>query len=382
MSNRYRSFSLLIILITAFSLRAVFSFINVFYVTLPQGGADAQRFNRMALEVLENMDMLTLEFFLTGGTNAIVSVGAVLYSITSPSMFVMGLFMSVLGTLVVYYVYKLVKEVTGSKGAGLSAAAFTAVFPQLILHSALFLRETPVNLAFLLAVYYAVLYLKRGSVINLTTSFFAALIAIIFHSGVVSFFIAIVLYIFLYRTKGIKHAWIKNSFILLVTLGFLFYLNTTGLGLRNFEGDLTNVATQFEEREQQGGYGESAYPEWLRYQGEGGELWKLPLRVVAFVLSPVFPYHFSELIHLLGFLDAFLYLYLFGYLFVNRKIIPRNQSLYFIVIVVLVFYVFFSFGVSNAGTAIRHRAKAAPLLIAAVYMVRFAKKLLRKRRTT
>ena len=80
--------------------------------------------------------------------------------------------------------------------------------------------------------------------------------------------------------------------------------------------------------------------------------------------------------HLLGVVDAALYLFLFWSLYRNGGAIKQNRAVVILLVVVPALFLVYALGVSNFGTAIRHRAKMAPILLILAAGLRY----LRRRR--
>lgn len=93
-------------------------------------------------------------------------------------------------------------------------------------------------------------------------------------------------------------------------------------------------------------------------------LWQTPLRIFYFLFSP-FPSMLSEPGHVLGLVDALLYLSMSLIITVSlfRGLGIERNRLLLLLSVLFVFVFVFSWGTSNFGTAIRHRQKIAWLFI-------------------
>ena len=115
--------------------------------------------------------------------------------------------------------------------------------------------------------------------------------------------------------------------------------------------------------------GDANYPEWTQINSNIETFYKVPVRIFYFLFSP-FPWDIDKPKHLIGLFDSILYLCLFCLIFFNLKVIWNNSALRIILIILLFYFVAFSFGVGNFGTGIRHRSKfvielillAAPLI--------------------
>ena len=102
--------------------------------------------------------------------------------------------------------------------------------------------------------------------------------------------------------------------------------------------------------------GDAAYPDWLKIESDIEFLYKSPVRAIYFVFSP-FPWDVKKLSHLVGAFDSFLYMTLVYLIFRNRKTIWKDPALRIILLTLLCYFIIFGIGVSNFGTAIRHRIK-------------------------
>ena len=85
--------------------------------------------------------------------------------------------------------------------------------------------------------------------------------------------------------------------------------------------------------------------------------------MVYFLYSP-FPWDIKSPKHLIGLLDAILYLYLSICAFQNRKFLYENSQTRFLFLILISYVFIYSFGVGNFGTGIRHRLKFIVILIA------------------
>jgi hypothetical protein len=116
--------------------------------------------------------------------------------------------------------------------------------------------------------------------------------------------------------------------------------------------------------------GDSVYPEWTIINSYNELIYKIPLRALYFLVSPLPSLEVKKLKHAIGYFDALLYLILIYLIFQNRKQIMSDPALKIILIILLAYFVVFGIGTSNFGTAIRHRSKfvielillAAPLI--------------------
>ncbi|WP_456376719.1 hypothetical protein [Lutibacter sp.] len=347
------------ILLIAFIIRFVLLFINNFIFVLPQGDGDAIIIEFYAFK-FSNITNLDYGLVFSQGHFFLAYLGSLLYSVIGREPFIFGLLMVVLGTIVVDKVYTASFLLWNNKDVAIKVTWFTALFPQLCLHSALILRETPVNLFLILAIISFIKYWKYSQNKELIWFVFYIVIAALFHSGVLFAFLGILI-LSLTSSKQNKF---RNRFLLpLVIIISVIFINYWGLGLQKFGGSIENITDQFQARESMQTMGNSAYPSWMLISGGLSEFWKLPIRYIAFLFSPLVPFMVKNPKHIIGLFDGVLYLLLFYNIYKNRRLIKSNSAARGILIMSLFLILVFSLGVSNVGTAIRHRAKIVPMLL-------------------
>lgn len=358
-------YSLGVILLVGFAIRIAFLIVNYDVTTLPQGGADAVGFENRAWQHAQFGGASIMEY-LRSSSDFIVLVGSVIYSVTGRQPYVLGFTMMLLGLGVIYLAYRSALELWEDENVARMVAWGAALFPQLVLHSVLFLREIPVSFCLAAASLCVVRYVKRNNLIY--TFWFAVWVAVgsLFHSGVIFAIPGFLLGMLIARPRGEKGKfkyYAVNIGAALVLVGVIYLVNETGIGLGKFGGSLEDTLERFERQELAGTKGGAAFPEWMRVRGGGSDAWKIPVRYAAFLFSPLIPFMVRSIHHLLGLIDGALYLFLFWGLYRNWSTIKKNRAVVVLLVVLLVLCLVYALGVSNFGTAIRHRAKMSPILL-------------------
>lgn len=356
--------SLGIALFVGFVLRSALAVYNIFVAPLRQS-SDAFGYLRRAEEL--NADFsVDLMSILASGDGIFLYLGSLVYSVTDHAPIVLGLMMAVLGTGVIYTSYKCAIELWGNTKAARAVAWGVALFPQLALHSALYLKEIPVSFCLTVAAFFAVRYVKHNHLNQVVGYFVWIAFATALHSGVLVAMPALIVAMLIVRPRrGSRKSsfFATNLVAVLILLGILHFVDRTSIGMEKFGGSFEAAIDSFEQRELRDPSGTAAYPQWMRVRGGLSDIWKIPIRLVALLYSPLVPFMIRSPGHLLGALDAGLYFYLCWNIYQNRSSIKRNRSALVLLIVMLALYLLFSLGVSNFGTAIRHRAKMSPLLL-------------------
>lgn len=353
------------ILFISFVLRFIFLIIDQFYITLPQGGFDAKAFEELAYLISISDYSEGILYYIARGQNLLALIGSFIYYVFGRHFFLLGLLNVFLGVYLVYLVYKASFLLWRSKTISINAAWITAIFPMFIIHSALFLREIPVNVFLLLSIISFIKYWQYSKKRSLLWFVFYAIVASIFHNGIIVIIFGFVIVIFLLKnnTENRKKTIFTTLLAPIIILGFLFFINNTGIALDKFGGSFETAVEIFEQTEQRDSRGNTAYPDWLKIKSLNSDYWKIPARVIAFMFSPFLPFLVKSPFHLLGLIDAILYILILKRIFLNRRFLKSNSVSKAILIMTMLLIFIFSLSVSNVGTAIRHRAKMLPLLV-------------------
>lgn len=346
-------------------MRVTLVIVNLEFTTLPQGGGDALTFERKAWEHSQH-GREPLEHYILSASEFIVLPGSYVYDVTGRAPYVLGLLMVALGVGVIYLTHLAALTLWGNERVARMAAWAAALFPQLVLHSALFLREIPVSFCLAGAALCAIRYVRRDDILQVVWFTCWVAVGALFHSGVIFAIPALLLGMLFARPR--RHGsrfkfYLVNTAAAMLLAGTMYAANETGFGLGKFGGSLDEAMATFDEREARRTEGGAAFPEWMRVRGGTSDAWKVPIRYVALLFSPLIPFMVRSPEHLLGAVDAVLYLFLFWTLYRHWGQIKHNRSVVVLLVVMLVLFLVYALGVSNFGTAIRHRAKIVPLLL-------------------
>lgn len=109
--------------------------------------------------------------------------------------------------------------------------------------------------------------------------------------------------------------------------------------------------------------GRTDYMSGLRSTSFAGLSWTAPIRFFFFLFSPL-PWMVRKLIDLVPLIDAIAFAWAFIAIFRARKLIIQNRQMVGILLSCLVGLFVFAMGTLNFGTAVRHRAKFLPVVVA------------------
>jgi 4-amino-4-deoxy-L-arabinose transferase-like glycosyltransferase len=304
---------------------------------------------------------------------------AVLYSLFGQSE-LMGQSLSLFfGMGSVYLGWLLTKKVWNQRAAD-KAGWFLALFPTLILYSCLILREAYVVFFLLIALNGIVDWTRTNKFKSLIFVIIGFIGATLFHGGMIFGFIVFSIIIFLQSIIIFYRNLINlkiNLRFLIITICTIIIATSTLVGtivipkignvgtLTDFDRKIWAILDQIKNVNK----GIAKYPSWAVPSSKSEILFKSPIRMVYFVFSP-FPWDIKKFNHLIGLLDAILYMFLSYLIFQNRKIILADPALKIILIILFTYILIYGLGSGNFGTSIRHRSKfvvifillAAPLL--------------------
>lgn len=351
------------VLFLGFLLRGFLAYLQRFVLMLPDSTADAVGFERGAWR--------TAEAWLAGTDAGVKMTGSGYYTRFLAWLYyffgrvpLAAQFINVLlGTFLIFIVYKTVLVLFDEKRTARIAAFVTAFFPAYNLYSAITMREQFIVFPLAMSFAFFSYWLKKDKLRYFILALLFCFISGIYHGGVV-FIAAGYLFVFsFYRHNSQK--WVLSKRVVLgLFLGvFYFYL---------FFNNFHFKVPKYEEvtYETLGGHvvrssrDRAAYLTDLVPKNRFDILLQTPIRVGYLFFAP-FPVHIKNSVDVAGFLDAMLYLFLFVLFFRGIWMLGKRNKIYpFLFLFILgLFSVPFAWGTSNYGTGLRHRQKIAFLLI-------------------
>ena len=360
------------ILYIALILRILVIFLNQNIITVPDSFGDAVRFEVSAYELSKSGFLGTLANY-PGFDSFFISWGiAILYSLFGQSE-LMGQSMSLFfGMGSVYLGWLLTKKVWDQRAAD-KAAWFLALFPTLILYSCLILREAYVVFFLLIALNGIIDWTRTKKLKPLIFVIIGFICATHYHGGMIFGLIVFFIIIFLQSIRiicsnlinlkiSLKSLVIPTCAIIIASTSLTGQISIPKIGhvgsLTDFDKKIWAILDQIKNVNK----GTAKYPSWAVPKSESEIFFKSPIRMVYFVFSP-FPWDIKKLNHIVGLLDALLYMFLSYLIFQNRKIILADPALKIILIILFTYILIYGFGSGNFGTSIRHRAKFAVIFI-------------------
>ena len=349
------------ILIVALILRVFVILLGHYVVVLPDSTADAQAFEWYSwqltgggfFDVISNFDLKTHRFlwFL-----------AIPISLLGRNFLMLQSFSLLCGVGTVYFGWK-VASILWNNAVANKVGWTIALFPSLILYSALIMRETYIGFFLLVAIYGICEWVKTESfksIIIIATGFFGASL---FHG---SLMIGAIVFAIIFCLSAFKKMFISLAdnkldfktlviFLLLVFSLQSFLSNKFRLTYIGSFAEATDIEILM-RKTRASSSGDSSWPKFLIINSPVEILYKSPMRSLYFVFAP-FPWDVKETRHFIGMFDSFLYMYLVYLILTNIKNIWRDPGLRIILLLLLAYIFVYGFGVGNFGTGIRHRSK-------------------------
>lgn len=348
------------ILIVTFLIRIVFSYINFYIGYLPQGGADAVRFDVDAYDMMIRSDQIGFTDVMSSGANIHIWLGSLIYSVFGRSPFIWSFILIIFTTWTVYNIHKTVFIITKSYKMANRAGWIACVFPNFALLSSLILRESPIYFFTSMAILYLVKHIVEKKETAVIYFYVFGIIGSIFHSAVFALVFGFLAYSVFFNKKAGIFAKVAVSAL---GVGFLLFINMTGIGLSKFGGSFEGALDILSEEQQLASHARTNYPQWLTLRGSITDILLLPIRAIAFMFAPLIPFFARSASHIIGIFDAMLYLLIIRSIYLSRNILIKSNAVKAISIIALSVILVFSMGASNFGTNIRHRAKVLPILL-------------------
>ena len=341
----------------------------------PGANADAARFTRVAQEwsflewgdLLVRVDATHSHFYALLG--AIVHKVVGISNLVLPAFnFLFGHIVIIVGGLIVYQLF--------NKRAAVMAAYILALYPFAAFNSIIALREEVGIMFFMIGLLFFLRWVGGRSLLGIVPAFVFFGVAVTFHPGWIGVFVGVAFYLTFLLLRSLLAMRHKNFSRLEgahIVLAFVFLIGAMGLvGLNGgislgkgievgteAEGSIGDTIAGRFTREPSGG---SAYPSFVATGNPYAQPWLIPARIVYFHFSP-FPWDIRSPHHLLGLVSSSLYFFLTWRVYRGWHEITRKDECVAALFIFGALTLIFALGVTNVGTAIRHKTKFLALFV-------------------
>ena len=357
------------VLLVAFLLRAICVVFDQFdSISLPDGYADASKFDTAAREFSRNYGLSVVLDFFKADSFLVSRIISIFYTIFYESKMMAQSLSVAIGTASVYLVYQLSLILWDYRSAK-KAAWVAAIFPSLILYSSLTLREVYIVFFLLIGLIGIAKFVRSNSFasfLQVVTSMFTLMF---FHGplAIGGFIFLIYLLINLVKKQLIKLNSLKIniSAFLLITLSFipliLFFTNNFSFPYIGGIQTLFHL-DEFIPKINSFMYGTSSYPSFLTINNNYELFTKTIIKIFYFLYSP-FIWDIKTTYQIIGLFDGLLYIVLTIYVIKNWKAIWANPATRIFVLLLISYIIIYGISVGNFGSGIRHRSKFVVILI-------------------
>lgn len=330
---------------------------NIF--SLSNSGADTEMFYKTSLLISDNLAMIGST---RGGMYS--NILGVLFSLIGPQR-VVGQYLNVLlgisTVLMIYRILGILEINTRIKQIVIIVAAF---FPNSIIFSAIFLREIFPIFFVLVSLYYFIKWFKGTQTKNILLAFLFLGLASTFHSGVIGISLGYIFAYLFYKKESNNFKFSANTILAFIVLIAIFILSFTVLNDFIF-GKFVNVEgiDDIFKTARSSGAGGSAYLKGLEINNLGQFILFIPIKSIYFLFSP-FPWDWRGVFDIFTFLfDSMLYMITIYNVVKNIKLLRKKPLTVSLVLMIVGAVLIFATGVSNTGTAMRHRQKLIPVFL-------------------
>lgn len=331
---------------------------------LPHSGYDSEFFYETSLLIPDNLSLI-----INGSAYRIgfyQKILGVLFWLIGPVRIVAQYLNVLVGLMILVTIHNTLKLLDIDTKTIRNVLLIAVLFPTSLIMSGLLLREIiPTWFAAISFYYLAKWYLKRKLKLFLWAILFVIL-ASMFHSGMIALSLSYIVLFLFYNHSTRKFEFdVRNIFLFIPVLAFIF-LFTTQFGDTLFYKFRRIETTEDIFDSIIRAAGGSAYLKGMVINNPTQMLIYGPVRAFYFLLSPL-PWDWRGVNDIITFLtDSVIYLWIILYYIKNRKYFlnGRYKILIDILLITIIATAFvYGLGVSNAGTALRHRQKITPAFL-------------------
>ena len=349
-------------------IKLVLLVLNAKYKIPFMAGVDWVNYHNYALEAISGGDGIvdifnnSLDFF--------VFIMALIYKVFGANAEQIYFYIFPLSLLMVRYVHKTVLLLSKKQKSADRSSVMMAAWPVDIIFSLALLREIPIQLLVIASFFNFLKYHFYKKTGNLLLAFGLIILAALTHSGMIGIFVVYLYALVQDRLYG-KYRFVRVAGLVVAALAVLVISFTPlwdSMSKRFTSTSSENgVVTALENQDKYLGAAATNYISSAP-QDTVGVITSIPYRFAMFTLSPL-PWQVHNFGTILSFvMDGVLQLLVVyalirlyrGREWLSKKL--RNIGT-LIMMCIVATYLIFSLGTSNYGTAMRHRAKIAPLVV-------------------
>ncbi len=360
------------ILFTGFILRIIILLVDLGEgkTIIPHSGDDSENFYKTGIEISMNTGLLNTEVY--GGLYSKL-LGILFYLYGDDRLFVQ--FLNIVVTMTVILIVIQIFRMLDIPGLiQMILVALLAFYPHSLIFSSILVRESMISMTVVLSLYFFIRWFKYGGAIYAVLSVLAILAGASFHTAVIGILFGYLFgFIFYNHTERTLKFSVESVvpftvFAVITTYIIVFPDVVSGLPIANkVDQVLTNNDNVYEAVTS--ARGDTAYLANLEVNNLFQLLLLSPVKVVYFITSPM-PWNISNFNELISFLlDGVFYLTAMIIFIKNFHLVKSRPILAILLISIFAGWFIFGLGISNAGTALRHRFKFFYIVIVALGII-------------
>lgn len=351
------------IILVAFFVRVIFLIIDLYFrdkFTLPNSGRDSEQYFLHAISISDNIELL-------GKTRMGLYSDflAILYRFIGVNRIFSQYINVLLGINIIYLCSKIFTYLEIKHNISKLSLWILALFPNSVIMSSILLREVFIMFFVTYSIYYFIKWYKYGGDVKMIISSVLLFIASIFHSGVIGLIIGYFFAYLVYDRNKNRLRFNKKTilyFIIISIFSSILFIRFGDIILNKF-GNIEDLQSIYDRANLRLNDGESNYLVGLEVTNLFQLIIYTPVRVIYFLFSPM-PWNWRGILDIVSFIfDSTTYIFIIYFILNTNKNYKDYPLITCLTIGVLTTCLIFGIGVSNTGTAIRHRQKIFTVLI-------------------
>jgi len=337
---------------------------------IPHSGDDSENFYKTGIEISMNTSLLNTEVY--GGLYS-KFLGILFHLYGDDRLFVqfLNIIITMTAILIVIQIFRML-DIPGH--IQMILVLLLSFYPHSLIFSSILVRESMISITVVLSLYFFVRWFKNRSTINAVLCILAILSGASFHTAVIGILFGY-LFGFIFYNHSVRT--LKFSvesvvpftvFAVITTYIIVFPDVVSGLPIANkVDQVLDNNDNVYEAVTS--ARGDTAYLASMEVNNLFQLLLFSPIKVIYFITSPM-PWNISKFNELISFLlDGVFYLTALILFIKNFYLVKSRPILAILLISIFAGWFIFGLGISNAGTALRHRFKFFYIVIVALGVI-------------
>ena len=344
-----------IFLVISYLIRVIFLFWDRYYrhiFTFPNSGLDTGSFDVWARQYVINR---------MSGNNGYAAVLGWIYKFFYPNP-LWGQYINVIASvLTISIMYKILCKLDIGYKYKFYGVLIICFLPNYLIMSAILLRESLITLLLTNSIYHLIEWWYSNRRNHIFVAMVCILCATYLHSGTIAYAVAIIL-IAAFAGNQKREFKFKPTTVVVSAIGIVFFMfiyNNFGNTFFGYMGGIDSVEGVMEKTSTYATGGSAYSVSIVDDSSIVGLIVNSPIRIFYFIASPL-PWQWRGITDMIAFVGSGLFyttsMY-WGLKSVSNKNSKNRNLIIAVLIIALCSAVIYSWGVSNAGTALRHRDK-------------------------